>query len=74
MAHKEAAKKLLQLYKRQQQFCYHLYKRYEEEKTDVTRQLHATLGQSLVVLKLRLQHLTLYDSVKPVKKIEIQCS
>ena len=57
MAHKGAAKKLLQLYKRQRQFSYHLYKRYEEEKTQVANQLHATLGQSLVLLKLKLQQL-----------------
>jgi len=57
MAHKGAAKKLLHLYKRQQQFSYHLYKRYEDEKTDVANQLHATLGQSMVLLKLTLQHL-----------------
>lgn len=57
MAHKGAAKKLLHLYKQQQQFSYHLYKRYEDEKTYVANQLHATLGQSLVLLKLKLQHL-----------------
>ncbi len=57
MAHKGAAKKLLQLYKRQQQFSYHIYKRYEEEKTYVANQLHATVGQSLVLLKLKLNQL-----------------
>lgn len=58
MANKGAAKKLLELYKRQQQFSYHIYKRYEEEKTYVANQLHATFGQSLVLLKLKLQQLS----------------
>ncbi len=57
MAQKGTAKKLLQLYERHQQFSYHLYKRHEEDKTYVANQLHATLGQSLVLLKLKLQHL-----------------
>ena len=48
MAHKGAAKKMLQLYNRRQQFSYHLYKRYEEEKTYLANQLHATFGQFLV--------------------------
>ena len=48
---------MLQLYNRRQQFSYHLYKRYEEEKTYLANQLHATFGQSLVLLKLKLQYL-----------------
>jgi signal transduction histidine kinase len=56
MENKVATKKLLHLYQRQQQFSYHLYKKYEEEKASVASQLHASLGQSLVLLKLTLQY------------------